>query len=1118
MAATPPSRVLGNIRRWAAGRPGLELTDSQLLERYVGQHDQAAFAGLVRRHGSLVWGVCRHLLHHQQDAEDAFQATFLVLAQKATSIRQPGAVAAWLHGVARRSALQIRRAAARRRVHEQQAPGTARPDPQGEVAWRELQAILDEELHGLPEKYRAPFVLCCLEGRSKAEAARELGWKEGTVSGRLARARKFLQHRLTRRGVSLSAVLCAIELSRGAARAAVPVALVRSAARTGLQATGAVPAAVVMKGMALTRLTPIALFLVVAGGLVAGAWVLTNPPVPPRPGGPAVVPTADGRRPGPPEKESPRGDEVGEPLPPGAHARLGTLRLRHGGHVSAIAFAPDGKILASGGGDDAVRLWDPRTGIQIRALLGHADRVCSLAFAPDGKTLASAGANDRTVRIWEVATGKELRVLKHAESLTSVAFRPDGKELAVGTWRDAIHVWDPATGKHLRTLTGHRQRISALAYAPDGKTLASAGWEDRTVRLWDVGTGKEIRRFGHTGCQAHTLAFAPDGKVLATGGGGAIILWDVRTGREVRRCTGPASGTASLHFSRDGKRLASGDFDRTVRVWDPASGRRVLPSWRQHDLVYAVCFSPDGRWLASGGEDNQVRLRDVATGKQILPAAGPESGVSAVALPAGGRTALSACENGTVHVWERATGKELQSGGPFGRPACVALTADGRRVAAWGWADRALRVRESATGNELWRHETSRLPSRLAFSPDGSLLAWVDDKGVQVWRADTGKPIALEEHSPDGVGPQAAFSADGRTLALGTWRLTDEGKVLLMVRFWDLTAGKSRDLPLPGRPLRKGPRRSGPLVFPLATGNFADPTRPDRFIRIALSPDGYTLAAAGPDSDIRVWEVASGQERFRLRGHRFRITALAFSPDGRHLVSGGEDRPVRIWDTLAGAEEHRLGGHRGPVTALAFSADGQSLVTGSADTTALVWEGLLPRRAPALSVALTAEEGERLWHGLLGDAGRAQGALRVLVQSPEDGVALLAKHLRPVPTATPERLARLIADLDSDRFPVREKATRDLEELGEGAEAALRKVQTGRSSAEVRRRVGQLLARLEDGNPEQLRTLRALEVLTRIGTPRARQALRALADGAPGAWQTRQARAALERRRSAKPR
>src|SRR5262245_17671571 len=218
--------LLQYIRKWSGTAALAEDNDGRLLRRFLTHRDETAFAALLYRHGPMVLGVCRRVLGDSPDAEDAFQATFLVLATKAGSIQRMGSVGSWLHGVAARLARQVISSTARRRAHEREATAMPPSNAPDAVEWRDLRPVLDEELERLPQKYRAPLVLCYLEGKSHEEAAQQLGWTSGTVCGRLARARDLLRGRLIRRGVTLSAP--ALAALAAEATAAMPTVLFHS--------------------------------------------------------------------------------------------------------------------------------------------------------------------------------------------------------------------------------------------------------------------------------------------------------------------------------------------------------------------------------------------------------------------------------------------------------------------------------------------------------------------------------------------------------------------------------------------------------------------------------------------------------------------------------------------------------------------------------------------------------------------------------------------------------------------------------------------------------------------------------------------------------------------------
>ncbi len=359
MATAPRSALLGQIQRLAAPRGGRPGTDRELLEDFAARRDEAAFAALVGRHGPMVLRVCRRVLRHEQDAEDAFQATFLVLARSTASIRKREALACWLHGVAHRTALKAKRSAARRRDHEGRRPPQcpAAPGPR----WEEVQAALDEEIQRLPERYRSAFVLCVLEGRGRTEAAAALGVKEGTVWSRLTRARQLLQGRLTRRGIKLSALLAALSLVESAGAAGVPAGLARATVRFGLlvaaggPAAAAIPTHVAALAAGVTRAmfsmkARIVTAVLLAAGVLAGAALWAQQAAPPQgaekaparsaPPGKAIAPGAAGKK--APETATYKGRVLGPDGSPFAGAKL-YLAVPYGDQKAAAVRATTGK-------------------------------------------------------------------------------------------------------------------------------------------------------------------------------------------------------------------------------------------------------------------------------------------------------------------------------------------------------------------------------------------------------------------------------------------------------------------------------------------------------------------------------------------------------------------------------------------------------------------------------------------------------------------------------------------------------------------------------------------------------------------------------------------------------
>jgi WD40 repeat protein len=805
-----------------------------------------------------------------------------------------------------------------------------------------------------------------------------------------------------------------------------------------------------------------------------------------------------------------RTDRYGDPLPEGALARLGTVRLRHGAPGASFVFAAGGKVLVSAGWDDSIRIWDTATGKELPRLRGHQGIVHGVALSPDGKVLASAGA-DQTVRLWEAATGKPLhRLPAPRDAVGPIAFSPDGRTLALVGQR--IYLWQAASGKELHRLGEPRKEIPHLAvFSPDGKTLYAAGGEmSGVIRVWDVATGRQRRRFPDRPAVAHpevySLAVSPDGKVLAAGvGGGTLLLWDAATGKLLHRIQKHHNCIDSLSFSPDGRTLASASDDHTIRLWQVATGQELRRIEGHLGRVCSVAFAPDGKTLASGCCDScAILLLDAATGKETCPLQGHHDMVLAAGFLPGGKTLVTASSGRTFRLWEAATGRDVRrfAKGPFTQ---LAFSPDHKVLAQERDPDSALiDVRETATGKLLReiRRGSHRLCPR-AFSADGKrLLAEAEGNVVVVWDLATGKEFPRPSLPAKNL-VHTALSPDGKTLACSFSFFERAGGL------WDVDTGQF--LCWFGKP-------NGLAVVgdPPAVRDPAAVQDPESHVT-AFSADGRLLAwYSYPDPAIHVVETATGKERLRLRppGRKL-VLCLGFAPHGRLLASGGQDRAVHLWDIRTGREHGPLRGHLGTVACLAFAADGKALVSGSEDTTALVWDlTRVVRQGPARPRPLSSQELGRLWTDLAGDdAARAHRAMGTLEAAPAQAVPFLQKQLRPVRPADPRHLRDLIADLDSKQYPVRQRATRALAGFEELARPALRQALAAKPPLETRRRIERLLQRPRGliQSAERLGPWRALEVLEQIGTPAARQVLEQMARGTPEARLTQEARESLRR-------
>jgi WD40 repeat protein len=826
-----------------------------------------------------------------------------------------------------------------------------------------------------------------------------------------------------------------------------------------------------------------------------------------------------------------------DPLPPGAVARFGSVRLLHGPHVEWLKFLADGKTIASCD-EEKVRLWDLSTGrLQSTSPLPYAvsspmllpDGTVMAAFVPGarpptiprrhalgqlgavgayglgalgaglgalgafGGVLGAGGGIDSNARfqVIDSRSGKvRLTLPGKISSPPDLVSSPDGRFMAIKSGDAAVVVREFLTGKKIARLRPPKgQPFGELMFSADGKLLV--GLHQEKTSVWDIEKQQQLasRELPGDSASQITGAFSPDSQTLAVSWSGSVHLYDARTLAEKKDFKPVPVNCMALVFVADGKELIGVTEASQLMRWS-MKGEQIgqAVQIKAHGRGWTV--SNDAALLAFARDTGQIHLLDLRTGRErAIPERRPLL-EDTVCLPSG--NVASATEDGEVVVWDPKDGHEISKHQlvEYDPTTRLRLSPNGQ-YALRHHAEDKVTVHDVASGKVMLELEV-RGP--VEFSPDGRLLATGLERGVwKLWDVARGKAIRTLEK--EDIGRVIAFAPDGRTFTLAAAR----GATV-----YEVATGSPRGIPF--RPAGSREGELEPFVCP------PDP------VSALYSRDGKSLIIIG-DRQLRIFSTTDSRLLWHIPLEQ-QPYLVGVSADGRWLASADRDQaPSTIWIRDLGSKKpakivHELRVHMAELTSLGFTADGKYLVSSSIDGTALAWDvaqfvAAVERSVPPDEALLSK------WWNLLADSDpkKTSEAMQGFEGFPTQSVAFLRTRLRPAEGPKPGRIAELIRDLDASRFATRQRAMQELEELRELAEPQLEAVLKHRPALELANRVKQLLEKLDEPltDPERLRQLRAVELLERIGTPEAKKLLENLAGGVPEAILTREAKASLHR-------
>lgn len=589
------------------------------------------------------------------------------------------------------------------------------------------------------------------------------------------------------------------------------------------------------------------------------------------------------------------------------------------GSIFTVAFSPVGtkpavkhrQLLATGGMDGQIRLWEVSTGTQMLAWQAHADWIRCVAFSPDGKLLASCG-NDRLVKVWDKETTKTLHVFRgHQDWVWSVYFMLE-KRLVVSASSDrTAKVWNLDSGDCIYTFCEPDREVWSVAFSNDGQTLATGGAD--CVRLWNVWTNQCLKTFGADSARVRTLAFSPDGQTLATSSeDGKIRFWDVESGECWQSVpTAPTAATWAVKFSADGQTVMSCGTDK-IQLWNLGNLEPQMTLHEPHHRIRSLAYSAERQLIAVGSDDRLVRIWNAKTGEAIKTLQGYSDRIWTVAVSPVAEMGLiylaSGSDDGKIRLWNAATGECLRTfSGHQGRVRHVSFSPDGTLLASASH-DRSIKLWNVKTGECLktWRAHGDWVWSVLFTNNGKSLISAGDDRIVRLWNLETNSSQVLGNLETEWMWAMASHPCQSVLATAGTSQT---------INFWDLHNG---------------------ACLGSLTGHDS------RIRAIAFNARGQLIASSSDDLSVRLWRVETKECIGRFFGHEAEIRTLTFLPATADapemLASASDDLSIRLWDTRTGDCSGIFKGHQSRIWSICYSHQLKILFSCSEDETIKLWD------------------------------------------------------------------------------------------------------------------------------------------------------------------------------------